>query len=107
MADEITIILPGQLEVLGIEYIPRIITSEGRNASQRFIEFFTANIRNKNTRLAYAKAVSMFFGWCEDRGLSLSRLQPSVVAIYIEKLQQTHSAPSVKLHLAAIRMFFD
>ncbi len=107
MADEITIILPRKLEVLGIESLPQIITSEGGNASRRFIEFFTANIRNKNTRLAYAKAVSLFFDWCEGRGLSLGRLQPTVVAIYIEKLQQTHSVPTVKQHLAAIRMLFD
>jgi hypothetical protein len=30
---------------------------QGERASRRFIEFFTANIRNRNTRMAYARAV--------------------------------------------------
>jgi site-specific recombinase XerC len=40
-------------------------------------------------------------------GLELHQLQPSVVASYIEQLQVTHAAPSVKQHLAAVRMLFD
>jgi site-specific recombinase XerD len=95
------------LEVLGLDVIPRIVTAACENASRRFIEFFIANIRNKNTRLTYAFAVSRFFDWCDSKGLGLGQLQPTIVAIYIEKLQQSHSAPSVKQHLAAIRMLFD
>ena len=37
----------------------------------------------------------------------MDRLQPVVVASYIETLQREFSAPSVKQHLAAIRMLFD
>jgi len=33
-------------------FIPAIITDLGDNAAKRFLEFFTANIRNKNTRAA-------------------------------------------------------
>jgi hypothetical protein len=29
-----------------------------------FIEFFTATIRNRNARLAYARACCQFFHWC-------------------------------------------
>jgi hypothetical protein len=36
---------------------------------KRFIEFFTANIRNRNTRRAYAHAASEFAAWCEQNGL--------------------------------------
>ena len=36
------------------------------NSSQRFIEFFTANIRNPNTRRAYALAAVQFAVWCEE-----------------------------------------
>jgi site-specific recombinase XerD len=50
---------------------------------------------------------SGFFGWCEDRGLTLTAIRPHDVATYIETLQQTHSAPSVKQQLAAVRMLFD
>jgi site-specific recombinase XerD len=84
-----------------------MIANAGERASHRFIEFFTANIRNKNTRMAYARAVAPFFSWCDERGLALSKLQPTIVAAYIEQIQESHAAPSVKQHLAAIRMLFD
>lgn len=32
---------------------PALIAAHGAHASRRFIEFFTANIRNANTRRAY------------------------------------------------------
>ena len=48
--------------------IPAQIASAGADARRRFLEFFTANIRNRNTRQAYALAVSNFFRWCERRG---------------------------------------
>lgn len=78
------------------------------DASKRFIEFFTANIRNPNTRKAYAWAVGEFATWCEANGITeLSDIEPVHVAAYIEILWQRLSAPSVKQHLAAIRMLFD
>jgi site-specific recombinase XerD len=77
-------------------------------ASKRFIEFFTANIRNPNTRRAYAKAVGDFAAWAENHGLvELASIEPVHVAAYVEQLQKHLSAPSVKLHLAALRMLFD
>jgi site-specific recombinase XerD len=88
--------------------IPAQIAAAGDHAARRFFEFFTANIRNRNTRAAYAQAVSGFFRWCEGRGLAeLGRLEPVHVAAYIEQLAKTHAAPSVKQHLAAVRMLFD
>jgi integrase/recombinase XerD len=74
-------------------------------AGERFIEFFTANIRNKNTRLAYARAVYQFFDWCDGRGLRLQDLKPTHIAGYIER--HPGAKPTVKQHLAAIRMLFD
>jgi len=41
----------------GLEALPAIVRVVGERASRRFIEFFTAAIRNRNTRLAYARAV--------------------------------------------------
>ena len=40
--------------------LPRLIVDAGEQATRRFLEFFAANIRNRNTRLAYAKAVRDF-----------------------------------------------
>jgi site-specific recombinase XerD len=87
--------------------VPALIADAGDPAAWRYIEFFTANIRNPNTRRAYARACARFLAWCESRGLTLSGIRPHDVATYIEALQAEASAPSVKQQLAAIRMLFD
>ncbi len=92
----------------GHGHVPAIVAGAGENASRRFLEFFTANIRNPNTRRAYGRAVGDFFRWCERRRIfELARVEPMVVAAYIEQLGKTHSKPTVKQHLAAVRMLFD
>jgi hypothetical protein len=53
--------------------IPAQIAAAGEEAGKRFLEFFTANIRNRNTRTAYAQAVGNFFRWC---GLPTSPTAP-------------------------------
>jgi len=53
--------LPANVRALGV---PPAIVDLGDDAIYRFIEFFTASIRNKNTRAAYARAVWKFFVWC-------------------------------------------
>lgn len=87
--------------------VPKIIAAEGADAVRRFIEFFTANIRNKNTRAAYVQAVGQFCRWCDRRRFSLELIEPISVAAYIEELGKIRSKPTVKQHLAAIRMLFD
>ena len=78
------------------------------DAAKRFLEFFAAQIRNPNTRKAYFRAVSRFAGWCELNGLTeLVDLEPVHVAAYVEQLGKQLSPPSVKQHLAAIRMLCD
>src|SRR5450755_2147698 len=87
--------------------VPALIAMAGEQAGWRYVEFFTANIRNPNTRRAYARACSRFFAWCDARGLTLTTIRPFDVATYIETLGKTHSAPGVKQQLAAVRMLFD
>jgi hypothetical protein len=41
--------------------VPALIADIGDDASWRYVEFFTANIRNPHTRRAYARACSRFF----------------------------------------------
>jgi hypothetical protein len=60
--------------------IPAVIQTAGERASYRFLEFFTANIRNPNTRRAYARACRRFFAWREGRGLRLTTIRPFDVA---------------------------
>lgn len=87
--------------------LPAIVANAGERAGRRFVEFFAANIRNTNTRTAYARAVSDFFAWLEARGVTLERVEPVIVAAYVEQLGKTKSAPTVKQNLAAVRMLFD
>ncbi len=87
--------------------LPSSIISRGERAGRRFVEFFTANIRNRNTRLAYARAVKQFFDWTEAQKLELDDIEPVTVAAYIEWLGAGMAKPSVKQHLAAIRQLFD
>jgi site-specific recombinase XerD len=86
--------------------VPALIADLGEPAAWRYVEFFTANIRNPNTRRAYARACSRFFAWCEDRGLTLATIRPHDVGTYIEERHESHSAPDVKQQLAAVRMMF-
>ena len=85
---------------------PALFSSSER-AERRFWEFFTAHIRNRNTRLAYLAAVRRFAEWSERRGLALGQVEPMVVAAYVEQLTAALSPASVKQHLAALRMLFD
>lgn len=88
--------------------VPTIIADAGDAAARRFLEFFAATIRNKNTRMAYYRAVCRFFAWCEQHQLgTIADIEPLHVAAYIEAMQHGFEKPSVKQHLAAIRMLFD
>jgi site-specific recombinase XerD len=88
--------------------LPHAITAAGEHAAKTFLEYFVAHIRNPNTRSAYLRAVVTFFRWGESRGLhALEHIEPLHIAAYVEQLQGRLAAPSVKQHLAAIRMFFD
>jgi integrase/recombinase XerD len=107
VTSEITTIgVPRQLQD-AMPRLPSLVTDAGERATLRFLEFFTAAIRNKNTRRAYARAVTRFSEWCQVGRLSLDTLHPIVIGGYIEQLQTELSPPSVKQHLAAIRMLFD
>ena len=104
--DLTTIGVPSQLQT-AMPRLPSLVTDAGDRAILRFLEFFTAAIRNKNTRRAYARAVARLSDWCQSRRLTLEQLHPIVIGGYIEQLQTELSTPSVKQHLAAIRMLFD
>ena len=85
--------------------LPAVIVDAGPVAVERFLEFFAASIANGRTRAAYGRAVGQFLSWCAARGLGLRTIAPLHVAAYI----RTHpgSAPTVKQHLAAIRVLCD
>jgi site-specific recombinase XerD len=88
--------------------VPRVIADQGDQAARRFLEFFAATIRNKNTRLAYYRAAVRFFAWCDQHRIGeLADIEPLHIAAYVEAMTRDFEKPSVKQHLAAIRMLFD
>ena len=99
--------------------VPAIVAEAGNRAARRFLEFFAASIENDNTRLAYYRAVCAFFAWLEQHGIGeLPDIEPFHVAAYLKGLrvsdgadrtlkERTAARPTVKQHLAAIRMRFD
>jgi site-specific recombinase XerD len=103
---------PGALAAVAAT-LPAVFVSDEK-AGERFFGFFTAHIRNRNTRRAYYKAACRFSDWCVGRGLkSLGHVKPPHVAAYIEWMGRAQpdgqglSKPTVKQHLAALRMLFD
>jgi integrase/recombinase XerD len=89
----------------GVFPVPGIIASAGDKASEHFLEFFAATIRNENTRAAYVQAAAQFCSWCEEYGLKLGTIRPLHVAAYIET--KPLKPPSIKQHLAALRGLFN
>lgn len=88
--------------------LPVLVTTSGERAKVRFVESFTANIHNPNTRRAYARAASDFLAWCETCGVaSIAAVQPLHVETWVEMQTQRLSAPTVKQQLAAVRHLFD
>src|ERR1700726_3533360 len=77
-------------------------------AAKRVLEFFTGQINNDHTRRAYMNATRRFAAWCASKAINeLAAVQPFHVAAFIKDLQAEVSPPTVKQHLAAIRMLFD
>ena len=83
---------------------PTLFARAGDKAVNRLLEYFTAEIRNPHTRACYARAVYRFDAWCDRHDLQLGDLTPVHLATYIEELGRALAKPSVKQHLAALRM---
>src|ERR1700722_13749428 len=74
--------------------VPPIIAHAGEHATRRFLEFFAATIRNRNTRTAYLHAVGRFFAWCDLHKLGqLADIEPLHVAASIEALGKDFEKP--------------
>ncbi|MFS2175347.1 tyrosine-type recombinase/integrase [Rhizobium pisi] len=88
--------------------LPAMVEALPESGRLKFLEFFTAQIRNPNTRRSYAKAATEFLRWCEDKGArSLDVITPIHVAGWVEELTKSHAAPTAKQRLAAVRHLFD
>ena len=97
-----------QVAVIAFPVVPTLVAASGERASYRFLEFFTARIRNPHTRRSYGRAVGDFLGWLERRGIhDIRQVNSFTVAGWVEDMQREHPAPTVKQRLAAVRMLLD
>jgi integrase/recombinase XerD len=88
--------------------VPTLITRAAPKTRKKFFEFFTVPIRNANTRAAYYRAIQQFLDWAERAGYQdIEDIEPITVAAYIEVLRRRAAPPTVKQHMAAIRMLFS
>ena len=94
--------------VAGIDYVPELVCDVGPTAAERFVTFFTNNIRNPNTRRAYHRAALQFFDWCQSQRLDFTTIKSFHVSAFLEELLAGgKNKSSVKQSLAAIRMLYD
>lgn len=108
-------------------YMPRIISRAGERVRRRWLEFFTAELTNDNTRAAYVQATNEFFDWLErltefgGQDGDVFHVTTEHVAAYREWLVKTplmvrmptgqvvekkRSVTTVKLKVSAIRSLF-
>ena len=85
--------------------LPAIVAAAGGAACFAWDEFFAGQVRNPHTRRAYTHAVRRFLAWADAAGVELGRITPGMVGSYLDGLKA--SVPTRKLHLAALRGFFD
>jgi len=83
--------------------LPAIIINIG-NAPQNAWHDFFENIQNKHTRAAYEHAVRRFFAFLPEH-YAPQDIRSAHVGRYIAT--HPHSIPTRKLHLSALRAFFD
>lgn len=87
--------------------LPAAIADQGDRAAERFFTFFTDQLPNANTRAAYYRNARRFFAWAEAKGLTLPAIKSYHVSAYLAELAADHATPTVKQHLATLRMLFD
>lgn len=102
--------------------VPPIVDAAGKAAQFAWREFFEAGLANRHTRKNYVYAVMRFLSWADEQGLQLLDIMPGDVGFYLGQLkaapargrkrraageEKPLATPTKKLHLAALRGFFD
>jgi integrase/recombinase XerD len=85
--------------------LPLLIRKYGTAAETAWHDFFSGQIPNNNTRAAYTRALVRFLDWCDQHGRDLQRVMPGDVGDYFR--QHPGSTSTKKVHLAALRKFFN
>lgn len=91
--------------VKGDNPLPVLVQQSGSTAQFAWEEFIYGRIRNHHTRAAYERAIRRFLSHCDALGKQLPTVSPRDVGNYLD--QQDYAPATKKLHLSAIRHFFD
>ncbi len=93
---------------VAIGIVPAAVASAGDVGRRAWVDFFAAQIRNRNTRQAYARAAHRLFDWLEEYGINdVVDIEPVHIAVWLEERMREASRPTVKQELAGIRRLFD
>lgn len=84
---------------------PSLVVRSGAAAQFAWEEFIFGKIRNPHTRAAYERAIHQFLNHCEGLKKELTTVSPRDVGSYLDGLD--YAPATKKLHLSAIRHFFD
>ncbi|MGO7960581.1 hypothetical protein [Rhizobium leguminosarum] len=77
--------------------LPAMVEALPESGRLKFLEFFTAQIRNANTGRSYTKTAVEFLRWCDDSGArSLDAITPIHVPGWVEQLTRSHAAPTAQ-----------
>lgn len=85
--------------------LPILVEKGGAAAQFAWEEFIYGKIRNPHTRAAYERAIRRFLNHCDSLNKQLRTVSPRDVGSYLD--QQDYAPATKKLHLSAIRHFFD
>ncbi len=85
--------------------VPILIERSGAAARFAWEEFIYGKIRNPHTRAAYERAIRQFLAHCNALNKQLPTVSPRDVGSYLD--EQDYAPATKKLHLSAIRHFFD
>lgn len=84
---------------------PSLVERAGSGAKFAWDEFVYGKIRNPHTRDAYTRAIRRFLKYSEQSGRELHSVTPADVGNYLDQLDL--AVATKKLHLSALRHFFD
>ena len=93
---------------VAVGIVPAAVASAGETGRRAWLDFFAAQIRNRNTRQAYARAAHRLFDWLAEYGIhDVVDIEPVHIAVWLEERMREASRPTVKQELAGIRRLFD
>ncbi|MFT3920955.1 MAG: tyrosine-type recombinase/integrase [Myxococcales bacterium] len=107
VADELisNAIVPAPANAISAKAMSLLICLAGPRAEFAWDEFFSGQLANRHTKAAYLFAVRRFLTWAERRTRQINDITPGMIGIYFG--EHPGSLPTKKLHLAALRAFFD